>query len=528
MQNTSKFDQFSLIRRCGGKASESILALDWSQTELGPIERWGSDLTITLANLLCSPLPALLFWGDQNLFFYNDAYLASYGSQTNPGALGKPASEVWPRAWPSIHPHIEEAKSTGHAMGEGDLATYSYSPAFISDGSIGGVFIAVNPPVMRLSGGNTADRAKADFLANISHEIRTPMTAILGFTDILRAPGLDKTQRQDAIMRIERSGRALLQLIDDVLDISRIESGKVQIERSRFSPAELITEIMTLLRGSAEKKNLQFHLSIGSSVPTSVYSDQARLRQVLLNLIGNAIKFTLNGEVSIRVDGIENRFLSFEVKDTGIGISQSDQAKLFRPFAQADGSVTRSFGGTGLGLSLSRRICERLGGSLELVKSEFGMGSVFVAQVDAAPFYYDQPATEEIALDVNGLGVNGELCGKQVLLAEDMVDNQDLMRYYLESAGVQVEIANNGEEAIQKATQKPYDLILMDIQMPRVDGIQATRVLRNGGYRHPILALTAHALTDDVKRSLEAGCDEHLTKPITQKTLVQAVARHLS
>ncbi|HEX4924024.1 MAG TPA: PAS domain-containing protein [Bdellovibrionales bacterium] len=373
-----------------------------------------------------------------------------------------------------------------------------------------------------------ASQAKSSFLANMSHEIRTPMTAILGFTEVLRDTGLSEDERRDAIARIDSSGRGLLRLIDDILDISKIEAGKLAVHRTQFSPLEVATEVVSLLKLSAESKGVSLKLKLDPSTPALAYSDPARLRQVLMNLVGNAVKFTTAGEVVLRVKGEGSRILVYDVCDTGIGISKDDQARLFQPFAQADSSITRRFGGTGLGLLLSKRLSEQLGGGLELTSSEPGRGSQFTARIEAGPFIYGArelqttvlaPARQDPAAQ--------ELMGLRILLAEDVPDNQVLMRLYLESVGAKVEFANNGREAVEKALHDKYDLILMDIQMPLLDGIKATRELRAHGYKRPIVALTAHAMTEEVARSFEAGCDDHLTKPITKRGLTDAVKRHV-
>ena len=382
-----------------------------------------------------------------------------------------------------------------------------------------------------------ANRSKTAFLANMSHEIRTPMNAILGFTEILRDMSLGDKDRKDALSRIDRSGRGLLKLIDDILDISKVEAGKLSIEKVRFSPFEIVTEVASLLRLQAEQKGIQLKTRISASVPEVAHSDQARIRQILTNLIGNAIKFTATGEVVIEVDTETDtngtkQYLIFEVTDTGIGIAHGDHNKLFQAFAQADESIVRKFGGTGLGLVLSQRLCQQLGGDLILLESQINQGSKFLAKIEAGPFQNlsleltpDRENAPSLAQEGSNIGLLNDV---RILVVDDAPDNQLLMRLFLESAGALVDSAGDGEEAISKASSRGYDLILMDIQMPRVDGLQATRRLRSRGYTRPILALTAHAMKEEIMRSLEAGCNEHITKPIARLTLLTMAKKYLS
>ncbi|WP_373997558.1 PAS domain S-box protein [Bdellovibrio bacteriovorus] len=376
-----------------------------------------------------------------------------------------------------------------------------------------------------------ADRASASksaFLANMSHEIRTPMTAVLGFTEILKDSTLTQSERMDAIARIDNSGRALLRLIDDILDISKIEAGRLDIQKSRFSPVAIVSEIVSFMRVNAERKGVSLKLKLDASVPSEATSDPGRLRQILVNLIGNAIKFTSEGEVVVSVKAEASRYLIFSVCDTGIGISEQDLKNLFKPFAQADGSITRKFGGTGLGLVLSRRLAETLGGSLEVSESVVGKGTTFVVRIDAKPFSYTDQPTIYVANEAKDAGSNQlELVNVRVLLAEDVVDNQVLLSKYLEKAGAQIAFANNGAEALEQALQGDFDIVLMDIQMPVLDGIRATKELRSRGYTRPIVALTAHAMPEEVKKSIEAGCNAHLTKPIDKKGLIEAIQKFI-
>lgn len=372
-----------------------------------------------------------------------------------------------------------------------------------------------------------ANESKSSFLANVSHEIRTPMTAVLGFAELLRDSILSEDDKTDAILRIERSGKALLKLIDNVLDLSKIEAGQIILCKETFSVCDLGSEVIGLFKPVAEQKKLELIFKVEENVPAFVTSDLVRIRQILLNLIGNAIKFTAEGSVTLKLKMSTPGILEMEVRDTGIGISKESQGFLFRPFVQADGSITRRFGGTGLGLALSKRFCELLGGSLCLTESEYGRGSCFVARVEALPVEAHPEVVVPFAKEENPRKLLQSLLGHRILVAEDGLDNQVLLKAYLEKAGALVQIAGNGDEAYQAATKESFDLVLMDIQMPIMDGLQATKKLRQIGYSKPILALTAHAMKEEVARSFEAGCNDHLNKPISRAALISTVEKYI-
>ncbi len=384
-----------------------------------------------------------------------------------------------------------------------------------------------------------ANRAKSEFLANMSHEIRSPMTAILGFTDIL----LENAENKEAIKAAEtigRNGEHLLEIINGILDLSRIEAGKMQLERIPVSPAELLADVVSLMRVRADGKGLQLTTEYGGPIPEFVQSDPTRLRQILVNLIGNAVKFTEVGGVHVVVRllyaNTDHPKLLFRVVDTGIGMSPEQAARIFQPFAQADGSMTRRFGGSGLGLTISKRLAEMLGGDIH-VHSEPGKGSSFSFTIATAPLggvrlvdgptdpnRADRPAQDPAPDAVVRLDC-------RVLLAEDGPDNQRLISFILRKAGAHVAVAENGQIAVDTASaaqtqQEPFDVILMDMQMPVMDGYQATTTLRQHEYGGPIIALTAHAMKDDRQRCLDAGCNDYMTKPIDRDRLLHLVATY--
>ena len=387
-----------------------------------------------------------------------------------------------------------------------------------------------------------ASRSKSEFLANMSHEIRTPMTAILGFTEILLAEGeLTEAppQRVEAINTIFRNGTYLVELINDILDLSKIESGKLVPEQEICSPWRIVAEVASLMQVRSKAKGLSLTFENDGPIPDAIRTDPTRLRQILINLMGNAIKFTEIGEVRLvtRLLDADEPALQFEVTDTGIGMSDKQLKKIFEPFVQADNSTTREFGGTGLGLAISKRLAEMLGGDI-MVRSTPGKGSRFAVTVRTGPLdgvamldhlsLAELPNHEIDAPDTN----ESPPLKCRLLFAEDGPDNQRLISVVLKKAGADVIVADNGQLAIDligvaDAEGKPFDVILMDMQMPVLDGYEATRRLRAQGYTKPIIALTAHAMSTDRTKCLDAGCDDYTTKPINRKTLIETIARHV-
>jgi signal transduction histidine kinase/ActR/RegA family two-component response regulator len=384
-----------------------------------------------------------------------------------------------------------------------------------------------------------ANRAKSAFLANMSHEVRTPMTAILGFADALAERGVSDAERVEIVETIRRNGRHLLAIVDDVLDISKIESGRLEVERVPCSLVALVQETAALLRARAQQKGIGLAVDWRFPLPAEVRTDPVRVRQILTNLVGNSVKFTDSGGVRIAVfaSGIDagRARVHVEVSDDGIGIPRDALGRLFEPFVQADSSTTRRFGGTGLGLAISRRLAELLGGDIE-VESSPGRGSRFLVTLDPGPLDdadWLHELAEPLAPAPNRTreGEPPRLHGR-LLLAEDTRDTRVLLHHHLSRAGVEVDTAENGREAVQKALAaeqagEPYDLVLMDMQMPVMDGYEATRGLRRAGYRRPILALTAHAMAGEREKCIAAGCDDYATKPIDRARLLALVRTHL-
>jgi PAS domain S-box-containing protein len=379
-----------------------------------------------------------------------------------------------------------------------------------------------------------ASRAKSEFLANMSHEIRTPMTAIIGFADMILQPNQNEAQRAECVQVVRRNGLYLLELINGILDLSKIEEGRMNVESIPCELTAFLADIVAMARSRASERGLEFELIISSPVPRFIKTDPLRLRQILTNLLGNAIKFTETGKITMTTcsEGpAPSHVLRVEVKDTGIGMTPEQLHRLFQPFSQADESITRKFGGTGLGLTISRQLARMLGGDID-VESQLGVGSTFILRVDGGSFagvemladlnetMLPAPAPTDVWKDV---ALHG-----RILLAEDGRDNQRLISMHLRNCGAEVIIAENGQIAVDIAIKNSIDLILMDMQMPVMDGYTAAIELRRRGCSIPIIALTAYAMAEDRKRCMASGCTDYLSKPIERELFLKTVSLHMS
>lgn len=385
----------------------------------------------------------------------------------------------------------------------------------------------------------TADRAsrsKSDFLANVSHEIRTPLTAILGFAKLLIDGNeqLASEQRGEYLQIIRGSAEHQLALINDLLDLSKVEAGQMCIHRVECSPREIVDDVVRTLSARAAEKRLSLESVWLGEAPELIYTDPSRCRQLLLNLAANAVKFTDAGGVKLVCQLLlaERRTrLRVECIDTGVGIPTEQQQSIFQPFVQADSSITRQYGGTGLGLAISRSIATMLGGTLT-VASRPGEGSTFTAEIDAGPpDAFSRPPAASIARSTHHPAADqraASIVGRNILVVEDNLFNQKLVRLGLERAGASVELAEHGQAGVTKAQGGAFDLILMDMQMPVLDGYAATRLLRQRGFDRPIVALTAHALEEERTKCLEAGCTAFVSKPIDLDHLVALIGRMLA
>jgi CheY-like chemotaxis protein len=364
----------------------------------------------------------------------------------------------------------------------------------------------------------------------MSHEIRTPLGAILGFSELLLESSEDEASRRETVGIIIRNGQSLLQIVDEILDMSKVEAGKLAIEILPFSLASMLVDLENLFTPKAREKGLKLQFVYDRRLPEEIQTDPNRLRQILINVIGNAIKFTQSGSVSVivgRGKAADGKYaLEFTVVDTGVGISREHQGLLFKPFSQADSSISRRFGGTGLGLALSKQLARLLQGDLVLSSSEPGKGSTFTLRIMAS--VKEETTQNQATATAGTASPQLMLSNIHVLLVDDSGDNRLLMSKILKSTGAIVDMATNGQEAIEKALHNIHDVILMDMQMPVMDGYAAARSLRDQGFTKPIIALTANAMSSERSRCLEAGCNDFHPKPIDRPILIDLINTYVS
>ncbi len=475
--------------------------------------------------------------------FLSKASLDHFGETPDP-VIGVTIKEAMGEAsYYQFEPHIKAALR-GETVtfewvrgvdSDGKLKVYrvTYTPEKALDGSVSGF----NASLVDISEykqihkelqeakeqAESSNRVKSNFLANMSHEIRTPLGAILGFVNLLK----EETQpevRSKYFEIIARNGKLLGLLVDDIMDLSKVESGHLELEQIDFRLDELIQEISELFQENFRQKGVSFAVQFEPGTPLIVQSDPMRIRQILINLISNAHKFTAKGSVELGVgvapgDKPKSQII-FKVKDSGIGMTEEQASRVFEPFTQADSSTTRQYGGSGLGLTLSRRLARALGGDITIARSQPGEGSQFVATIQVLI-----PSQELRANPGNQTSFTAELPLRHLtaLLVEDAPDNQYLISQYLRKMNIEVDIANNGFEGLNKARSKNYDFVLMDMQMPVMDGYSAAKELRAGGFKKPILALTAAAMVEEKKMALGAGCNAYLTKPLNPGILIATI-----
>jgi signal transduction histidine kinase/ActR/RegA family two-component response regulator len=385
-----------------------------------------------------------------------------------------------------------------------------------------------------------ANRAKSEFLAAMSHEIRTPLGVIMGYSEMLQRGDQSPSNQKLYSGIIYRSVQSLLAIINDILDLSKVEAGKMPIQSADVQTLSLLRDVFTEFNIMAGTKGLSLKVNIVGSVPDKFRSDASRIHQIIVNLVSNAIKFTDKGSVEISVEyEKENNSIKFVVTDTGCGIGAQNQDDIFEPFLQVESGLKRKYGGTGLGLSLARKLAQNLGGDVVLKRSEVGVGSIFEATVSAGDIAFVRPvdnqdlqvafAMRSVSIAPADSSINSQrLSGRHILVIDDCEDLQDLLHLVLTKEGAVVERAANALAGIEKAIKKgPYDIILMDIQMPGMTGYEAVARLRQANCRDPIVAITANAMRGEQDRCLSAGCDGYLSKPVKMDALIKTIRDYM-
>jgi len=491
-----------------------------------------------------------------NIVLANAAFMQLTG-QSIDQLLGKPAQNLhWHGAegfvWEDA---LYNAQSTRHdkvrfANAQGRLQTFivNCSPVITSEDKVGGVLISMDDITQleeqelllreSMKVAEEASNAKSTFLSTMSHEIRTPMTAILGFTEVLRRGKYQTdTEREQYLATIASSGQHLLELINDVLDLSKVESGAMEIEQLPCDCASIVNDVMRVMRSKADEKSIGLHLEILSALPNQIICDPSRLRQIIINLVGNAIKFTEKGQVTIKLSITEQTDTSvphihFDVEDSGIGMTPDQQARIFDEFSQADASIARRFGGTGLGLSISRKLTQAMHGELNVSSAE-GEGSTFRVTLPFNTADYELLSPDTVYESLNTVSdvtqTVWDINPARVLVVDDGAENRQLLDIVLSDLGLDVVLASNGQEGVDilfdEHVQRSFDLVLMDIQMPVMDGYQAVELMRRRGATLPVVALTANAMKGFEQAVLAAGFSHYMVKPVDMDKLSELLAR---
>lgn len=374
-----------------------------------------------------------------------------------------------------------------------------------------------------------ANMSKTAFLANMSHEIRTPLGAIMGYSEMLSSKNLSPTEKESLVQNIKSNGDILTKLLEDILDSSKVEAGKLSVDLRSTDFPNMIEQVQSVMQVKAKVKDIDLIVEAKNKVPDLILTDDVRVIQILTNLISNAIRFTDSGFVKLSYGQFQKNGknkIFFEVEDTGVGISEEATGKLFTYFGQGDVSTTRKYGGTGLGLALSKNLGRLLGGDVFLVKSVLNKGSLFRAEIDLIPD--PNPRIKPMSYPAAAEKKEVRLDNIKILLVEDSPDNQEIFRFFIESSGGSMELAADGKVALEKGQQKNWDIILMDVQIPYKDGRQVTRELRTLGITTPIIALTAHAQKEEVRACIEAGCNGHIAKPVEKNILIETIFSYVN
>jgi len=535
-------------------ATKVIKDFDWESTPLGSVESWDPNLKCHLQMVVNSSQATFMTWGQDSTVLPNDAMVPMLGGRSLQDVVGACHKDVWPSIWKELEPLVKEVhqgksyffENYHFAEDHGGVKrdayyTFSYTPLYDSNNVNSGLLCTIVDTTHLFEvqeelkiAKDVAERAsafKTNFVANMSHEIRTPLGVIMGFADLIEQPHLRPAERANYIDIMRRNGEQLGAIINDVLDLTKVETGHMDVEMQEIITDEILEEVVSIMSVTAKQKSLSLTVSKQQDYPNKLVGDPTKVTQILMNLISNAVKFTKAGSIDIVLDAWRDegkiKGCKFQVVDTGVGIAPDKEDRLFKRFSQGDESITRKFGGTGIGLSLSKSLAKLMGGDVVLEKTEVGKGSTFtfVLGGDENELKPQHENQEFQGKDSKKKFEKDALSGKHLLVVEDSPDNQRLIWHYLSSFGASVEFANNGAEGLEKAPKGDFDLVLMDLQMPVMDGYTSVRKLRSNNYEKPIVALTAHALSDVKTKCLHAGFSAHLTKPIKINTMLDTILR---
>jgi signal transduction histidine kinase/CheY-like chemotaxis protein len=512
----------------GGEMGRLLRAHDWSRTSLGPPQTWPQPLRTALRMLLNSGHPMYIWWGPEFICFYNDAYRPSIGADRHPGSLGRPAREVWAEIWPIIGPQIDQVMSGhGATWNENQLVpisrngrvdevywTYSYNP--IDDESsptgVGGVLVICTETtgqVLAQRNMRAADRRKDEFLATLAHELRNPLAPVRNAAKVLRLPGADSKTRELATTIIDRQIEAMAGLLDDLLDVSKITEGQIDLHRQRTSVAAIIETSLEVARPLIEVRRHQLTVSLPPE-PIEVDVDPLRLSQVFSNLLTNAAKYTEPGGHIDLIAQAEDGGVSITVRDTGVGLEPESIAQIFEIFSQVKSTLQHAAGGLGIGLALVKGLVALHGGRVSAASAGPGRGSEFCVWLPACAVSAGAPAHAEPARPASSVKK------RRILVVDDNEDAAQSLGFLLELAGHEPYIAHDGEQAVAMASDLKPDIALVDIGLPKLNGYGVAQSIRAApwGARMVLIALTGWGQDEDKRRALEAGFDYHLTKPV--------------
>ncbi|PSN12807.1 hypothetical protein C7271_23150 [filamentous cyanobacterium CCP5] len=532
----------------GGETGACIHGFDWSTTPLGPMETWSQSLKIALQILLSSRFPMQILWGPEYIQFYNDAYIAIAGDK-HPAGLGQRGEDCWREVWDFSRPLLDNVMATGNATWSEDQRlvlhrndypeecyfTFSYSPVWEESGTVGGIFIAVHETTQRIlserrdrqlrietqAAKEEAERAnqlKDQFLAVLSHELRSPLNPILGWANLLRSRDFNREVAQRALETIERNAKLQAQMIDDLLDISRILKNKLELSLGPVQLAPIIENALETVRTQAEDKALTLQTHI-EETERQMLGDGGRLQQVIWNLLSNAVKFTpRGGQVTLDVS-YEPAWAIVQVADTGKGIAVDFLPNVFDHFRQADSLTTQTFGGLGLGLAIAKQIVDMHGGTIQADSPGEGQGATFTVRLPLAG--EGQPAPHGLGTPLSDTALEPI----HVLVVEDDPDNQELLVCTLEAYGARVTAVASATAAMTALAEHTPDILIGDIGMADVDGLELIRTIRGGAQTSqiPAIALTAYVSEADIQRAIAAGYQAHLAKPVEPSKLVSAI-----